>query len=364
MKCAAIGKDSPKGDDKQEDRARSKQHEEDLPYKLENAPIPSIHDGPQVLRERTGLKDEDDFKGERSKRHISQKDGLNPQRPRVKTESTQQEGVAGNQTDVSHIHHPGHSSELSSSHPINSYNYYKVLNMYGSAFQYGNNPPFKGYTQTANIGIVPPKGTDAKDYYNSISNLQNYPTITQHSLYENQKFTSRRYGQDYNDQHYMNNAYKNVLTGLAMWSIMNGLVTGKRYTVYDHKTIPKDYSRNIVLTNDTLTECIEDAPALCGSYSQPICINNGTTFCVSSTVTPCQEKCINTSMPCDKCEETNATFIPCATYTTVSKSILEEQRFNGTSYPSDVEDVVLCVTTLVVPQIKDVNKIPCDRSSC
>lgn len=373
IKCAGIGRTSInfKGNNKHDEKDRSrptKHHDDQLPYKLENAPIPSVHDGPQVLRLRTWALVE----GSRIKRQANQAKLLDRQKPKneVAHEEASTNQSDDNQLESRHFHHPGHSSEPSRSiQPINNYNYYKVLNTYGGGFQYPNSQSYNGYFQTSNIGIVPPRGANARDYYNGISNINQYPMIGQHSLYESKKHQTYGYGYGYSDRDYVKNAYRNVLTGLAMWGIMNGLANGKRYTIYNYQTLPEYYPRNITVTNETITTCIEDATALCNDHSQPLCINNGTTFCVSSAIVPCPEEilqmgntCVTISVPCDDCEDVQTTHLPCAANITLSNDVLDKQKFNATD--SNAKDVVLCATTLVIPQIKNINQSVCDQPPC
>lgn len=370
VRCADIGrtnfdyKTNSRSNDKDRNKAK---HEDQLPYKLENAPIPSVHDGPQLLRLQNRSEELDDVR--RSRRHTPAADRLNPQKPLLKKGISHEESPMNvenqNKSDEEkHFHHPGHSSELSSHHPINSYNYYKVLNTYGSAFQYGNNQPFEGYVQSSNVGIIPPKGVDAKDYYNRLSNLNQYPMISQHSLYDNQ---NQIYGSEYgyNSRDNLKNAYRNVLTGLAMWGIMNGLVTGKRYTVYDYKTLPQNYNRNITLKDDTITRCLEDVTPLCGDHSKPICINNGTTFCVTSSVIPCDAEngCANITIPCDDYDKNQTQHLPCAVNIVVSKGIFDNYLNTDGGVFTD-EEAVLCVTTLVAPHIRVSTRPLCDKPNC
>ncbi|KRT85697.1 hypothetical protein AMK59_155 [Oryctes borbonicus] len=372
VRCAGI-ETTPRSS-KARGRAREKNR---FSHKLENSPIPSVHIGPQPLElQINSIRSKYEQVGSRSKRYISQADLLNPQRPRQKKNAVNEESDtsstnSGNGANK-RFHHPGHSSESSSRHPVNNYNYYKVLNTYGSNFQYGNSQPLEGYTQTSNIGIVPPKGVNAQNFYNKISNLEQYPMIDQHSLYDNQKQTYG-YGYGYNDRDYVKNAYQNVLTGLAMWGIMNGLVNGKRYMVYDYKTLPEEYARNMLLNDEILTGCLDDSVAFCKDHAHPLCIKNDTIFCVASEVIPCAglgNRCVNITIPCDDCEDGNRTsYLPCAANVTVTQGVLNKQKINvshttnGGDF-SNNKEVVLCVTSLVLPRPTNSNKLPCDKPYC
>ncbi|XP_017772415.1 PREDICTED: uncharacterized protein LOC108559594 [Nicrophorus vespilloides] len=284
----------------------------------------------------------------------------------------------------SYVNPGGHSSYPShaGAYPnTGSYNYYGT----GQNYNYGNGfnqqQPFPGYHPTSNIGVIPPSGANAGQYYNNVAGFGNQPMMGSHgqskgifgSLFGGGNSGGYGYGNNYGMYNkprgfgsgFGSNAFGNVMIGLLVWNLFRG-GSSQKYNVYNHYNKPEDAPKDIELPANLIMLCPENATALCAGQTTPLCTSNDTILCVATAATtiPCKDnllsQCVNVTTP-----ESDVTNLPCIANATVNGNVNLKPDENPTTFnatfslfnqSTNQTDTVFCVTTLAVPYIETIDE--------